>query len=95
MNSGTQIKTELLANRGKNCGSFCVALGEPAFRGAQIYHALYAERNFDMGQITNLPLALRNGWRERRASRAGGEAKIFSSDAPCGICWPWQVATRI
>jgi 23S rRNA (adenine2503-C2)-methyltransferase len=38
---------------------FCVALGEPAFRGAQIYHALYSERKFDVAQITNLPAALR------------------------------------
>ena len=36
-----------------------MALGEPAFRGAQIYHALYSERKFDVAQITNLPAALR------------------------------------
>jgi 23S rRNA (adenine2503-C2)-methyltransferase len=35
-------------------------MGEPAYRGAQIYHALYAERRFQFGAMTNLPLALRN-----------------------------------
>ncbi len=34
-------------------------LGEPGYRGAQIYHALYAERRFDFGAMTNLPAALR------------------------------------
>jgi 23S rRNA (adenine2503-C2)-methyltransferase len=34
-------------------------LGEPAYRGAQIYHALYAERRFDIAAMTNLPAALR------------------------------------
>ena len=37
----------------------CVAMGEPAYRGAQIYHALYAERKFDVAQMTNLPAAFR------------------------------------
>src|SRR5712691_3948105 len=50
---------ELLGKSKEELGEFCVALGEPAFRGAQIYHALYAERKFDVAQITNLPAALR------------------------------------
>jgi 23S rRNA (adenine2503-C2)-methyltransferase len=36
-----------------------VALGEPAYRGGQIYHALYAERKFVFARMTNLPAALR------------------------------------
>ena len=51
--------TELLGKSKEELRAFCVALGEPAFRGAQIYHALYAERKFDVAQITNLPVALR------------------------------------
>ena len=35
------------------------SLGEPAYRGAQIYHALYAERRFDFAAMSNLPSALR------------------------------------
>jgi 23S rRNA (adenine2503-C2)-methyltransferase len=34
-------------------------LGEPAYRGAQIYHALYAERRFEISAMTNLPASLR------------------------------------
>ena len=40
--------------------------GEPAYRGNQLYHALYAEGQFDFVRMTNLPLALR----ERLAAEA-------------------------
>jgi 23S rRNA (adenine2503-C2)-methyltransferase len=50
---------ELLGKSKEELRAFCAALGEPAFRGAQIYHALYSERKFDVAQITNLPAALR------------------------------------
>jgi 23S rRNA (adenine2503-C2)-methyltransferase len=50
---------ELLGKSKEELREFCVTLGEPAFRGAQIYHALYSERKFDVAQITNLPAALR------------------------------------
>jgi len=53
------MMTELLGKSKEELREFCVALGEPAFRGAQIYHALYSERKFDVKQITNLPAALR------------------------------------
>jgi 23S rRNA (adenine2503-C2)-methyltransferase len=46
--------------------SFAESLGEPAYRGTQIYHALYAERRFDFPAMTNLPAALR----ERLTSEA-------------------------
>src|SRR6267143_6145717 len=55
----TPMITELLGKSKEELRAFCVALGEPAFRGAQIYHALYAERKFDVAQITNLPKGLR------------------------------------
>ena len=35
------------------------SLGEPAYRGGQVYHALYAERRFDIATMTNLPAPLR------------------------------------
>ena len=35
------------------------SLGEKGYRGAQIYHAIYAERKFDVAAMTNLPAALR------------------------------------
>jgi 23S rRNA (adenine2503-C2)-methyltransferase len=58
--------TELLGKSKEELRAYCVALGEPAFRGVQIYHALYSERKFDVAQITNLPAALR----ERLAKEA-------------------------
>ncbi len=59
---------ELLGKSKEELREICVALGELAFRGAQIYHALYSERKFDVAQITNLPAALRE--------RLGKEARV-------------------
>src|SRR5580704_1902620 len=39
--------------------AFMQLLGEPAYRARQIYHAVYAERRFDLAAMTNLPAALR------------------------------------
>ena len=36
-----------------------VSLGEPSYRGAQIYHALYAERLRTIEEMSNLPMGLR------------------------------------
>src|ERR1035438_8757537 len=43
-----------------------VAMGEPVYRAAQIYHALYAERRLSLGEMTTLPEELR----ERLAKEA-------------------------
>jgi 23S rRNA (adenine2503-C2)-methyltransferase len=50
---------ELLGKSKSELTEFCVSLGEPAYRGEQIYRALYAERNFDIAGMTNLPGPLR------------------------------------
>ena len=50
---------ELLGKSKNELRDFCVALGEPAYRGGQIYHALYAERRASVREISNLPAALR------------------------------------
>ena len=49
----------LLGKSPEELRAFLESLGEPAYRGAQIYHALYAERRFDFGAMSNLPAALR------------------------------------
>jgi 23S rRNA (adenine2503-C2)-methyltransferase len=49
----------LLGQSSEELREFLVRLGEPAYRGAQIYHALYAERRFDLAGMTNLPTSLR------------------------------------
>jgi 23S rRNA (adenine2503-C2)-methyltransferase len=50
---------ELLGKSKDELQAYCRALGDPAYRGGQIYHALYAERKFEVGGFTNLPVALR------------------------------------
>jgi 23S rRNA (adenine2503-C2)-methyltransferase len=61
-----KFMTELLGKSKSELREFCAGLGELAYRGGQIYHALYAERKFDFARITNLPAALR----ERLAQEA-------------------------
>src|ERR1700690_438021 len=58
--------TNLLGKSPEELRTFLASLGEPGYRGAQIYHALYAERRFDLAAITNLP----RGLRERLAREA-------------------------
>ena len=50
---------ELLGKSKNELRDLCVSLGEPAYRGGQIYHALYAERKFSVRDMTNLPATLR------------------------------------
>jgi 23S rRNA (adenine2503-C2)-methyltransferase len=61
-----QFAVNLLGKSVEELRGFMESLGEPGYRGAQIYHALYAERRFDIAAITNLPTALR----QRLASEA-------------------------
>ena len=59
---------ELLGKSQQELREWMASLGEPAYRGAQVYHALYAECRFDFAAMTNLPAALRE--------RLAGEAAI-------------------
>jgi 23S rRNA (adenine2503-C2)-methyltransferase len=49
----------LLGKSPEELRAFLQEMGEPAYRGEQIYHALYAERRSDFGAMTNLPISLR------------------------------------
>jgi 23S rRNA (adenine2503-C2)-methyltransferase len=51
---------ELLGKNKRELRAFCESLGQPAYRGEQVYHALYAERTLDVTAMTNLPAALRD-----------------------------------
>ena len=57
---------ELLGKSKNELRDFCVSLGEPAYRGGQLYHALYAERKYSVREVSNLPVVLR----ERLAAEA-------------------------
>src|ERR1700689_4843021 len=56
---GPDAGANLLGKSVEELREFLQGLGEPAYRGAHIYHALYAERRFDFAAMTNLPAALR------------------------------------
>jgi 23S rRNA (adenine2503-C2)-methyltransferase len=51
--------TNLLGKSPDELRAYLESLGEPAYRGAQIYHALYDERRFDFAAMSNLPAKLR------------------------------------
>lgn len=53
------MPTELLGLTREELGQLVERWGEPAYRGQQLYHALYAERTFDFGRMTNLSRSLR------------------------------------
>jgi 23S rRNA (adenine2503-C2)-methyltransferase len=72
---------ELLGKSKEELRAFCVALGEPAYRGGQIYHALYAERKFEVASITNLPAALRERLsKETRITMPEVKQRFVSAD---------------
>lgn len=50
---------ELLGKSREELRAVTVKMGEPAYRGDQIYRALYAERMFDLTQVSNLPATFR------------------------------------
>jgi 23S rRNA (adenine2503-C2)-methyltransferase len=50
---------ELLGMSREELRALCVEMGEPAYRGGQLYRALYADRTFDLTRVTNLPAAFR------------------------------------
>jgi 23S rRNA (adenine2503-C2)-methyltransferase len=62
----TLMAVELLGQSKDELSALCVELGEPAYRGAQLYHALYVEHIFEVTQMSTLPAALR----ERLANQA-------------------------
>ena len=56
-------------------------IGEPAYRGAQLYHALYAERRLDFACMSNLPAALRQRLaNDARIGLPEGSQRFRSSD---------------
>jgi len=50
---------ELLGKSREELRAYCQRLGEPAYRGDQVYHWLYGEREFAFEGMSNLPARLR------------------------------------
>src|SRR5437773_2053698 len=87
---------ELLGKSKEELRAFCTELGEPAFRGAQIYHALYSERKFDVTQITNLPAALRERLsKEARVTLPEVKQRFASADGSVRYLFELQDAEKV
>ncbi len=72
---------ELLGKSESDLRAYLVSLGEPAYRGKQLYHALYAERNLELSRISNFPSALRQRLsHEARITLPEVKQKFVSSD---------------
>lgn len=80
---------DVLGKSKEELRAMCAALGEPPYRGGQIYHALYRERNASFATMTNLPAAFRARLekeatitvpivRQRYASMDGSVRYLFS-----------------
>jgi 23S rRNA (adenine2503-C2)-methyltransferase len=52
-------KHDLLGRSRDDLRQLMTEIGEPAYRGAQLYRALYAERRLDFASMSSLPAALR------------------------------------
>src|SRR5260370_12057126 len=86
---------ELMGKTKEELRAFFVSLGEPAFRGAQIYHALYSERKFDLAQITNLPAVLRERLsREARVTLPEVKRRFVSADGSVRYLFGLTAAMR-
>ena len=68
MEAVVETRMELLGKSRDDLRALCVELGQPAYRGDQIYRALYAEKNFDLSAVSSLPAAFRQ--------RLAGEASV-------------------
>ena len=73
------MAVELLGKSVEELRSFLATLGEPAYRAAQIYHALYAERRFDFAAMTNLSAKLRERLAEEARITLPGVTRRFQS----------------
>jgi len=83
---------ELLGKSRDELKAYCAELGEPAYRADQIYHWLYAEREFSVERMSNLPATLREklkrettitlpAVRQRYASSDGSVRYLFGLSA--------------
>ena len=72
---------ELLGKSREQLKAYCAELGEPAYRADQIYHWLYAEREFSIERWSNLPAALREKLkREASVALPSVRQRYVSSD---------------
>jgi 23S rRNA (adenine2503-C2)-methyltransferase len=86
---------ELLGKSAEELREYCLSLGEPAYRGGQIYHALYAENNFDLSGMTSLPAALREKLsREATITLPAIKQRYVSTDGSVRYLFGLQAGAR-
>jgi len=72
---------ELLGKSREELREWLAGIGEPAYRGDQIYRALYQERNFEIAKMTVLPAELRERLaREATITLPAVRQRYFSKD---------------
>ena len=67
MSATQNEKANLLGKSREELCAVAVSLGENAYRGAQLYHALYAEKQFNIAAMTNLSAVFRARLAEQSA----------------------------
>lgn len=72
-------KTELIGMGRGQLEEHLLSLGEPRYRGRQLYHSLYHERKFDLGRITSFPKSLRLRLAEKYHATLPEVEKVFRS----------------
>jgi 23S rRNA (adenine2503-C2)-methyltransferase len=70
----------LLGKSPEELRSFLQKMQEPAYRSAQIYHALYAERRSQFAAMTNLPLTLRQRLEHEASIELPRTLRTYRSD---------------
>jgi len=70
---------ELIGMTREEMVELLLALGEPRFRGRQLYHALYQERKFDLSRITSFPKQLRERLAEQFRATLPEVERVFRS----------------
>jgi 23S rRNA (adenine2503-C2)-methyltransferase len=73
------VPVELLGKSAEELREYVASLGERPFRGAQLHHALYAERRFEFSAMTNMPAALRERLAQEARITPPHIARRFSS----------------
>ena len=74
-------KTELIGLPENRIQQIVTTFGEPSYRGRQLYHALYRERQWNLRKILPLPAALREQLGKKfQATLPEVEKKFQSAD---------------
>ena len=72
-------KSELVGKTLHEMEELLVSMGEPRFRGRQLYRAIYRERRFDLTKITTIPKPLRERLAEQLQAKLPQVERVYRS----------------